>query len=126
MQQTRDASSTVYDGEGFRSNLSSRGNFLFQFEAPGTYYYSSGEVDPHGVIILKSKPFCSLLITFCIFIALIYSFKPYRKQYGALNTQLFLKVTVSSHPIQIILHKNLLTIATSKLHTNYQVINVAE
>lgn len=55
VQQTRDSSTTVYDGKGFKSSRSGSGNFSQQFNLPGTYFYSSGEVDPYGIIVMKGK-----------------------------------------------------------------------
>lgn len=55
VQQTRDASTTVYDGKGFKSARSGSGHFSQQFNMPGTYFYSSGAVDPYGAIIMKGK-----------------------------------------------------------------------
>lgn len=45
----------MYDGKGFKSARSGSGNFSQQFNLPGTYFYSSGEVDPYGVIVMKGK-----------------------------------------------------------------------
>ena len=55
MHQTRDSISTVYDGEGFKSSCSGNGAFKTQFNVAGTYFYSSGPVDPYGVINMKGR-----------------------------------------------------------------------
>lgn len=55
MQQTRDSTTTVYDGKGFKSARNGSGNFSHQFNLAGTYYYSSGVVDPYGAIIMKGR-----------------------------------------------------------------------
>lgn len=55
VQQTRDSSTSMYDGKGFKSTRSGSGNFSQQFNLPGTYFYSSGEVDPYGTIVMKGK-----------------------------------------------------------------------
>lgn len=55
VQQTRDASSALYDGKGFKSSRSESGHFTKQFKLPGTYFYSSGAVDPYGAIVMKGK-----------------------------------------------------------------------
>lgn len=55
VQQTRDSSTSVYDGKGFKSSRSGSGNFSQQFNLPGTYFYSSGAVDPYGIIVMKGK-----------------------------------------------------------------------
>ena len=55
IQQTRDSTTTEYDGIGFRSSRNGSGLFTFRFQAPGIYYYTSGEVDPYGVIVMKGK-----------------------------------------------------------------------
>ena len=55
MQQTRDSSSSGYDGKGFKSARSGSGNYSQQFNMPGTYFYSSGEVDPYGAIVMTGK-----------------------------------------------------------------------
>lgn len=55
VQQTNDSSSTAYNGKGFKSERSSTGWFQHRFNVPGTYYYSSGFVDPYDVINMKGK-----------------------------------------------------------------------
>ena len=55
VQQTRDSTTTVYDGKGFKSARSGTGNFSQQFNLAGTYFYSSGAVDPYGAIIMKGR-----------------------------------------------------------------------
>ena len=55
VQQTRDSSTSGYDGKGFKSTRSGSGNYSQQFNLPGTYFYSSGEVDPYGAIVMKGK-----------------------------------------------------------------------
>ena len=55
VQQTSDASSAVYDGKGFKSSRSGSGHFTQKFNLPGTYFYSSGAVDPYGAIVMKGK-----------------------------------------------------------------------
>ena len=45
----------MYDGKGFKSARSGSSNFSQQFNLSGTYFYSSGEVDPYGAIIMKGK-----------------------------------------------------------------------
>lgn len=55
VQQTRDSSTSGYDGKGFKSARSGSGNYSQQFNLPGTYFYSSGEVDPYGAIVMKGK-----------------------------------------------------------------------
>jgi len=55
VQQTRDSVTTVYDGKGFKSARSGSGNFSHQFNLAGTYFYSSGAVDPYGAIIMKGR-----------------------------------------------------------------------
>ena len=55
MQQTRDSTAIVYDGKGFKSARSGNGNFSQQFNVAGTYFYSSGAVDPYGAIIMKGR-----------------------------------------------------------------------
>ena len=52
--QTNNGSSN-YDGTGFKSSRSSSGSFLYQFDKPGTYYFSSGFVDQYDVVELKGK-----------------------------------------------------------------------
>lgn len=53
--RTNDSTSTVYTGKGFRSTRSSSGQFSHKFNVPGNYYYSSGPVDPYGVLTMKGK-----------------------------------------------------------------------
>ncbi|XP_070541075.1 fibrocystin-L-like [Ptychodera flava] len=54
VQQTADASSTVYDGSGFKSpGRIPVGSFSHTFYAAGTYYYSSGPVDEDGTLYMK-------------------------------------------------------------------------
>ena len=55
VQQTRESSTSGYDGKGFKSARSGNGNYSQQFNLPGTYFYSSGEVDPYGAIVMKGK-----------------------------------------------------------------------
>jgi len=55
VQQTRDSSTSGYDGKGFKSARSGSGNYSQQFNMPGTYFYSSGVVDPYGAIVMKGK-----------------------------------------------------------------------
>lgn len=55
VQQTSDSTATVYDGKGFKSARSGNGNFSHQFNVPGTYFYSSGAVDPYGAINMKGR-----------------------------------------------------------------------
>ena len=55
VQQTRDPSAVEYDGTGFKSSRSGQGSFKFRFQAPGTYYYSSGPVDPNGALFMRGK-----------------------------------------------------------------------
>lgn len=55
MQQTRDSSTSEYDGKGFKSARGGSGNYSQQFNMPGTYFYSSGAVDPYGAIVMKGK-----------------------------------------------------------------------
>ncbi|XP_077992871.1 fibrocystin-L-like [Glandiceps talaboti] len=54
VQQTADAFSDVYDGTGFRSGPKTpQGSFSHTFQAPGTYYYSSGAIDNDGELYMK-------------------------------------------------------------------------
>ena len=55
MQQTRDSSTSAYDRKGFKSARSGSGNFSQQFNLSGTYFFSSGVVDPYGAIVMKGK-----------------------------------------------------------------------
>ena len=55
VQQTDGSSSLAYDGRGFKSSRSTNGIFKVQFNLSGTYFYSSGPVDPYGAINMKGQ-----------------------------------------------------------------------
>lgn len=55
VQQTDGSSSLAYDGKGFKSSRSTNGIFKVQFNLSGTYFYSSGPVDPYGAINMKGQ-----------------------------------------------------------------------
>ena len=55
VHQTKDESSSDYDGQGFRSSRSSTGSYTHQFNTPGVYYFSSGFIDQTGVVDMKGK-----------------------------------------------------------------------
>ncbi|XP_054766411.2 fibrocystin-L-like [Lytechinus pictus] len=55
VQQTANGDSVGYDGSGFYSGgrSTSSGSYTYQFDVPGTYYYSSGGVRSDGTIFMK-------------------------------------------------------------------------
>ena len=55
VQQTANSTTSSYDGSGFRCAQSPFGSLSHQFMTPGTFYYTSGEVDPYGAIIMRGK-----------------------------------------------------------------------
>ena len=55
VRQTDGSSSFAYNGKGFKSIRSRNGIFKVQFNVSGTYFYSSGPVDPYGAINMKGQ-----------------------------------------------------------------------
>lgn len=55
VQQASNSTTTVYDGNGFKSACSGNGNFSQQFNVVGTFFYISGPVDPYGAINMKGR-----------------------------------------------------------------------
>eukprot|EP00794_Sanderia_malayensis_P006709 gene6709-7471_t len=47
--------SSLYDGTGFSSSRGSSGTYTFKSERPGTFYFSSGAIDPAGRIKMNGR-----------------------------------------------------------------------
>ena len=55
--------SSLFDGTGFTSARSSSGSYKYRFERPGTFYFSSGNVDTAGRIQMSGKIIVNELVS---------------------------------------------------------------